>query len=92
MHFTWDNTLKFWGKEFNPEEIINSEKPVYLFLEKNNPDLYDRTMAKLLENYKGFSVTNKLLFENQVNKEAFLQLYFVSNDALSEQPSVQSQQ
>lgn len=76
QYFTWDNTIKFWGKEFNPDEIIASDKPVFLYLEKNTEELYQKTIEKLFENKNGFSVDKKLLFENPVNGEGILQLFF----------------
>lgn len=74
--FTWDNTIKYWGKEFNPDEITESNKPVFLYLEKNTEELYNKTILKLLEKNKGYSVDKKLLFENPANGEGILQLFF----------------
>ncbi len=76
QYFTWDNTIKYWGKAFNPNEIIASGKPVYLYLQKNKAELYNRTIRKLFKNFKGFTVKKKLLFENPQNKEAIFQIYF----------------
>lgn len=76
QYFTWDNTIKFWGQEFNPDEIVASNKPVYLYLEKNTEELYQKTIQKLFENKDGFLVEKKLLFENPVNGEGILQLFF----------------
>ncbi len=73
QYFTWDNTIKYWGKAFNPNEIIASGKPVYLYLQKNKAELYNRTIRKLFKNFKGFTVKKKLLFENSQN---ILQIYF----------------
>lgn len=79
MYFTWDNTIKYWGKPYNPLNIANSDKPVYLYLQKNNDELYKRTIDKLLENSKDISIKKKLLFNNPVNHEGILQLYFSTN-------------
>ncbi len=76
QYFTWDNTLKYWGESFNPGKIIASGKPVYLYLQKDKKELYNRTIHKLFKNYKGFTVKKKLIFENPQNGEAILQLYF----------------
>ncbi len=76
QYFTWDNSIRYWGKAFNPNTIIASGKPVYLYLQKNNADLYDRTIRKLFKNFKGFKVRKKLLFDNLQNGEGILQLYF----------------
>ncbi|HFB62043.1 MAG TPA: hypothetical protein ENJ69_03570 [Bacteroidetes bacterium] len=76
QYFTWDNSLRYWGKGFQPDTVIASKKPVYLYLQKNSKKLYNRTVKKLLGNHKGFSVSKKLLFENPKNGEAVLQLFF----------------
>jgi len=76
QYFTWDNTIKYWGKAFNPNKIIASGKPVYLYLQKNKAELYNRTIRKFFKNFKGFTVKKKLLFENSQNGEAILQIYF----------------
>jgi len=76
QYFTWDNTLKFWGKDFDPNKIIASGKPVYLYLQKNNAKLYNKTIRKLFKNFNGFTVKKKLIFANPQNGEAILQLYF----------------
>ena len=76
QYFTWDNTLKYWGKGFNPNKIIASGKPVYLYLQKGNQTLYDKTIHKLFQNYKDFLVKKKLIFKNPQNGEAILQIYF----------------
>ncbi|MBN2638279.1 MAG: hypothetical protein JXR65_04220 [Bacteroidales bacterium] len=76
QYFTWDNTLKYWGAPFDPEKIIKSGKSVYLYLEKNTEELYNRTIHKLFEDFPGYSVQRELIFENQVNHEAVYQLVF----------------
>ncbi len=76
MYFTWDNTLRYWGNPFNPASIITSGRPVYLYLEKNREELYKKTVDKLLANYKNITVRETLIFENPVNHEGLLQLYF----------------
>jgi len=77
MYFTWDNTIKYWGKPYSASDIATSGKPVFLYLQKNTQKLYQRTVNKLLEKSTGISITNKLLFENPVNHESIMQLYYV---------------
>ena len=86
QYFTWDNTIKYWGKAFDPNSIIVSGKPVYLYLQRNTNSLYTRTIRKLFKNFKGFTVKKKLLFDNPQNGEAILQLYFakaIRQDSIS---------
>jgi len=75
QYFTWDNTLKYWGKPFNPDTVIHSGKPVYLYLQKNTNTLYSRAIRKLFIGFPGFSVQKKLIFENPKNGEVLLQLF-----------------
>ncbi len=79
MYFTWDNTIKYWGKPYNAREVAISGKPVFLYLQKNTKELYNRTVKKLLENSTGVSISNKLLFENPINHESILQLYYAAD-------------
>lgn len=76
MYFTWDNTIKYWGKPYNAEEVAGTKKPVYLYLQKNTKELYKRTIKKLLENSKHLTINSELLFNNQVNNECIMQLHY----------------
>ena len=80
QYFTWDNTIKYWGEEFNPRKIAESDKPVYLYLEKNSEELYNRTIDKLFENSPGYNIEKKLLFENPDIGEGILQLFISKAD------------
>jgi len=74
FYFTWDNTIKYWGQEFDPKVIACSGKPIFLYLEQNKDELYDRTIKKLLENHPEFSAQKEVLFENHKNGESVLRL------------------
>ncbi len=77
QYTTFDNLFRFWGKEFDLEKIAVQNIPVYVYLENNNEELYEKTCAKLKEiSERDFSVQKKLLFENPVNNEVLLQLFF----------------
>jgi hypothetical protein len=75
QYFTWDNSVRFWGKPFIPDSVIHSGKPVYLYLEKNTPTLYRKTIRKLFGDSARYEIQNKLLFENPYNHEAVIQLF-----------------
>jgi hypothetical protein len=75
QYFTWDNSLRYWGKPFVPDSVIRSEKPVYLYLEKNTRTLYRKTIHKLFGDSTRYEIRNKLLFENPYNHEAVIQLF-----------------
>lgn len=77
QYFTWDNSLKYWGKKFNPKKIVNSGKPVYLYLEKNNQNLFLKTIDRFFpDSNLNKKIKAKLIFENPVNGEAVIQLVF----------------
>lgn len=72
--FTWDNTLKFWGIPFDPDAVIQSGKPLYIYLEKDNEALYQRTLHKLLGEELKYNIEKKPIFINKNNLEAVYQL------------------
>jgi hypothetical protein len=88
QYTTWDGRFRYWGEEFNPITIMEKDTPVYLYLEKNTEDLYFKTIEKLKENKPDFTIERKLLFENQRNGEAILQLFFSPSDATPNTPVI----
>ncbi len=77
QYTTWDGNFIYWGNPLDLEKIIREQIPVYLYLENNNDELYGKTVTKLKDVLeKDFSVQKKLLFENPVNGEELLQLFF----------------
>lgn len=78
-YFTWDNTLKYWVKPFDAEEVADSGKPVYLYLERDEQDLFDKTLAKLHEESPTpFAAESELLFRNPATTEVIYQLKLYS--------------
>jgi hypothetical protein len=77
FYFTWDDTIKRWGSDFDPRLIAGSGKPVFLYLEKDDEELYERTERKLLERYPGVRIRKENLFHNGGNGEGILQLQFI---------------
>lgn len=76
-YFTWDNSMKYWGDIFNVQTIMESGRPVYLYLERNEDELYNKTILKLQEeNEATFNVERILLYENPNTTEVIYQLYF----------------
>ena len=78
QYFTWDNSVRVWGKPFVPDSIIHSGKSVYLYLQKNSDSLYSQTIRRFFKDVKGFRVKKKLIFHNPQNKEAIIQLFFTN--------------
>lgn len=76
LYFTWDNTLKFWGSELSLNKINESKKPVFLYLENDTPDLYQKTLRKFSFITDSSMVSPKLLYRNEKTKELIYKLYF----------------
>ncbi len=75
--FTWDNTMKYWGEKFNAQKIIDSGKKVYLYLERNEEELYNRTISKLSEeNGSPFEIEKDTVYFNPKTTEIVFQVTF----------------
>ncbi|HPT32922.1 MAG TPA: hypothetical protein PLW67_13820, partial [Prolixibacteraceae bacterium] len=47
IYSTWDNTLRGWGEKFNADHIRSTGEKVYLYLERNEEELFSKTKSKL---------------------------------------------
>lgn len=72
---TWDNKFRYWAEELNVEAIIESDTPVYMYLEKKSDDLYNRAIDKINTNGK-FIITSEEVFFNTTINEVFYKLSF----------------
>ena len=74
-YFTWDNSMRYWGEKFNAQKVTESGKNVYLYLERNEEELYNRTISKLQEENGGQFMTEKdTVFLNDKTGEIILKL------------------
>jgi hypothetical protein len=74
---TWDNTLKTWGEGFDANKISNSGKNVYLYLERNDEELYNKTISKLIEvNRVPFEVNREQVYLNPKTTEVIYRISF----------------
>jgi hypothetical protein len=80
MYFTWDKTLKYWGNPLYLKTIINSNKPVYMYLENDAPELYQKTLEKFEFTKDSCKVDSTLLFENKNTKELIYRLNFYARN------------
>ncbi|MBA4409671.1 MAG: hypothetical protein C0397_09640 [Odoribacter sp.] len=86
LFFTWDNTFRFWGTELNMTKINDSKKPVFVYLENDNPELYKKTIERLTFVPDSIKVTPELLFQNEKTKETIYRLNFNAKaDSISTQ-------
>lgn len=75
--FTYDNSFKYWGDNFNAKKIIDSGKKVYLYLDHNNDELLERTLSKLHEvSDTDFTIKSELIYYNTITDETVRQLHF----------------
>lgn len=69
-HFTWDNSMKYWGEKFNAQRIIESGKKVYLYFENESEDQYNKTLKRLKEESETpFTSERELLYKNPFTSE-----------------------
>ncbi len=74
-HFTWDNSIKYWGEKFDAHKIIGSGKKVYLYTEKGDKGQLEKTIARLKEeSATGFTAKSALLYQNPFTTETIYQL------------------
>jgi hypothetical protein len=84
-YFTWDNTLKFWGEKFDAQKMMDSGKKIYLYLERNEEELYQKSIGKLNEeNSSPFIAKRTLVYNNPLTNEIIYELQFNSNEVQSE--------
>jgi len=76
MYFTWDGTLKYWGNPLYLKTIVDNKKPVYLYLENNAPQLYQKTLDKFEFTKDSCTIDSTLLFRNKNTKESIYKLNF----------------
>ena len=76
-HFTWDNSMKYWGEKFSVQQIIDSGKKTYLYLERNEEEQYNKTINRLMEeDGTSFETNRELIYQNPKTSEIIYQLNF----------------
>ncbi len=76
-YFTFDNTFKYWGEKFNAKKIIDSGKKTYLYLERNEEELFNRSINKLIEeNGAPFESEREMIYFNDKTNEVIYRLSF----------------
>lgn len=80
--FTFDSTMKYWGEKFNAKTIIESDKKVYLYLDRNDEEVYSRTINKLIEeNGAPFEVKREMIYLNDYTEEIIYSLLIKEQDS-----------
>ena len=74
--FTYDNSFRYWGDNFDAKKIVDSGTKVYLYLDHKNDELLERTLSKLHEvSETDFMAESELLFHNTITDETIYQLH-----------------
>jgi hypothetical protein len=86
-YFTWDDTIKYWGDKFDAQTIMESGRPTYLYIERDDPELFYRTINKLHEESETeFFVNSELLFRNPATTEVIYRLMLQPPQELHQVP------
>ncbi|HNX80278.1 MAG TPA: hypothetical protein PKJ24_10340, partial [Prolixibacteraceae bacterium] len=71
---TWDKQVKTFGLPFVAAEVAKSEKKVFVYLEKDSPELMLETLNSLIPASDSLSRETKLIYHNPKTEEALYQL------------------
>lgn len=76
-YFTWNDEMKYWKHKFNADSIINSGSKTYLYVERDEQALFDKTIVKLhCEDTTRFNIESQLLYRNPATTEVIYELNF----------------
>lgn len=76
LFFTWDNTIKYWGQDFNP---ANGDQ-VFIYLENDTNELLERTLHKFFDKKAYQPGKLDTLFLNPVNHEIIYETHIQRTD------------
>jgi hypothetical protein len=76
-YFTFSDEMKYWKQKLNTDSIVASGKKTYLYIENDQQELFDKTLAKIhAEDTTNFKIQSQLLFRNPETTEVIYQLSF----------------
>lgn len=79
FYFLWDNSFVSWNEAFDPEQIISSERKVYLYIENTDESFYQKVVDKLTEiTNRQFGIDREHLYTNPETSETLFRLSFSS--------------
>jgi hypothetical protein len=82
-YFTWSDEMKFWKNKFCADSIINSGSKTYLYIERDEQALFDKTLAKLhSEDTTAFNINSQLLYKNPATTEVIYELNFIKPEEI----------
>lgn len=77
QHTTFHDRFEYWGSPFDVKQIIDGGTNVYLYIERDDEQLYNWTISKLKEeDQSDFIVEREPFFKNEVSTEVIYKLHF----------------
>jgi len=76
LFFTWDSTVRFWGDALTKKKIVESNKPIYLYLENDTPELFQKTIQHFPVLSDTLKAVPELLYKNEKTKEMVYKFNF----------------
>ncbi|MBW6534631.1 MAG: hypothetical protein K0B11_06455 [Mariniphaga sp.] len=70
QYTTWDGNFIHWGEPFDQSKIVSGNIPVYLYLENNSAELYQKAIEKIFPVNELYTIDAGHIFTNSVNGEA----------------------
>jgi len=76
-YFTFSDEMKYWKQKLNTDSIVASGKKTYLYIENDQQELFDKTLAKIhAEDTTNFTIQSQLLYRNPETTEVIYKLDF----------------
>lgn len=76
-YFTFSDEMKYWKQKLNTDSIVASGKNTYLYIENDQQELFDKTLAKIhAEDTTNFTIQSQLLYRNPETTEVIYKLGF----------------
>ncbi len=74
QYTTWDGKFIHWGEPLNLKKIIDENIQVYVYLENNSEELYQKSIDKIFPEEEQLTVNAEHIFTNSINGEAIVKL------------------
>jgi hypothetical protein len=76
-YFTFSDEMKYWKQKLNTDSIMASGKNTYLYIENDQQELFDKTIAKIhAEDTTNFKIQSQLIYRNPETTEVIYKLDF----------------
>jgi hypothetical protein len=76
-YFTFSDEMKYWKQKLNTDSIMASGRNTYLYIENDQQELFDKTLAKIhAEDTTNFTIQSQLIYRNPETTEVIYKLDF----------------